>query len=171
MNREDWERLLEVRRWRGLHPVELDRARAWMADHPDDRAAWEDDEALDALLDETAELEPSPRFMDGIWRQIDASAAGDAGFDAGEWFSWMRLFQEWWPRIGWTCSILTVAWVLWWREADRQRVMTADCLMPVVEMAKVPSVEALRDFDAIRSLGEPMVGGDMDLLEVLEEIK
>ena len=41
--------------------------------------------------------------------------------------------------------------------------------MPVVELAQVPSVEMLQDFDAINTLSEPMVSGDLELLLALED--
>lgn len=168
MERTDWESLLAARLTRELDPAELARARAWMAEHPDDRAAWMREEALDALLDALPPVEASSNFMARVWDGIDAVAEEAARTDAPS-SSWREAVRILMPRLGLACAVVVVALALWRREADRQRFETAQGLVPVAEVAQLPSVEVLRDFEAIRSLGEPMVGGDLELLAVLEE--
>jgi hypothetical protein len=167
MDRADWESLLAARLTRELDPAELARARAWIAEHPDDRAAWMEEEALDALLDELPPVEAPSNFMARVWDGIDAAAGEAARTNAPP--AWREALWILLPRLGWACAVVVVALALWRREADRQRVETAQGLVPVAEVAQLPSVEVLRDFEAIRSLGEPMVGGDLELLAVLEE--
>ena len=169
MDRSDFEALLETRLLRELNAAETERLERWLNEHPEDRGLWEDEELLSGALADLPDAEVPLNFMSQVWRQIDAEPEVVAKpINVACWLDALRTLL---PKLSWACAVLVLAAVLWRREAVRERVETAESLVPVAEVAQLPSVEVLRDFDAIRTLGEPMVGGDLELLAVLEDLE
>lgn len=171
MKHADFEELRAARLLRELTPAEHARVADWLQDHPEDREGWEADEALDALLAGLPDADVPSNFTARVWDRIDADPEREGQpvrFGVAAWLDAVRTLL---PKLACAGAVMLLVAALWRRETVRERVETAESLVPVVEVAQLPSVEVLRDFDAVRSLGEPMIGGDLELLAVLEEIK
>lgn len=169
MHLSEFEQLLEIRARRPLQPGEQDKLRTWFHEHPEDRELWEEEEALSAFLDDLPETPVSSNFTSRVWQQIEMDAREPAPrpqfnlvrFLAG---TWLRV-----PRIAWTCAIILALGISLGQFQTQKRELLAESIVPVVELAQVPSVEMLQDFDVINTLSEPMVSGDLELLLALED--
>lgn len=168
MHISDFEKLLETRSHRPLNADEKERLDDWFAEHPDDRAIWEGEEALCGALDELPDVPMSSNFTSQVWRQIELDAReperSDNSFVRFLTGSWLKV-----PRIAWVCALVLALGISVQQQQNDEHERVAESIVPVVELAQLPSVEMLQDFDAITSLSEPMVSGDMELLAALED--
>ena len=169
MKNTDFEELLEIRLMRELRPDEQVRLERWLTAHPADRLRWDEEEILNGVLAELPDAEVPSNFTARVWDRIETDIAPDR--DSFALLSGMTAWRRLLPRLAWAGVTVSMVALLWRQEAVRERAKTAESLVPVAEVAQLPSVAVLRDFDAIRSLGEPMVGGDLELLAVLEGLK
>lgn len=168
MHISEFEKLLETRAHRPLKPDERKRLEEWFAEHPDDREIWDEEEALCGALDELPDVPMSSNFTSQVWRQIELDAReaertenGLVRFLTG---SWLKV-----PRIAWACALVLALGISLQQQQTDEHERVAESIVPVVELAQLPSVEMLQDFDAITSLSEPMVSGDLELLAALED--
>lgn len=172
----EFENLLETRARRPLNADEEKSLVAWFAEHPEDRGIWEEEEALCGALDSLPDVPYSSNFTSQVWQQIEMASRpeerkqnGLVRFLTG---SWLRV-----PRIAWACALILTFGIavlqqrteLLEQVAQKQQEKFAESIVPVVELAQLPSLEMLQDFDAINSLSEPMVSGDFELLAALKE--
>ena len=169
MTQPDFEQLLEIRRLREMRPEERRRLKSWLDSHPEDRVRWEEEDLLSLALEDLPDAEVPTNFTARVWDGIESIPENKGRrFAPAVWMEGIRLLLR---KLAWAGAVAVLAAYLWHRESVREMAETAESLVPVVEVAQLPSVAVLRDFDAIRSLGEPMVGGDLELLAVLEDLK
>lgn len=169
MHLSEFEQLLETRARRPLNPDEQDRLHMWFHEHPEDREIWEEEEALSGALQDLPEMPVSTNFTSRVWQQIEMEAREPEPTPA---FNIVRFLSGSWlrvPRIAWACAIILAMGISLDQHRVQKQEQLAESIVPVVELAQVPSVEMLQDFDAINTLSEPMVSGDLELLLALEE--
>ena len=171
MHLSEFEQLLETRARRPLNADEQDKLHTWFHDHPEDRELWEEEEALSGVLDDLHETPVSSNFTSRIWQQIEMEAR-DQESKPEPGFNLLRFLSGSWlgvPRIAWACAIILVLGISLGQHRVQKQEQLAESIVPVVELAQVPSVEMLQDFDAINTLSEPIVSGDLELLLALED--
>jgi hypothetical protein len=168
MDISDFEKLLETRAQRELNDAETRRLEAWFAEHPEDREIWDEETALSGVLADLTDVPVSSNFTARVWQQIEMDSREPertentvVRFLTG---SWLRI-----PRIAWACALILAFGISLQQQHTQTRDKVAQSIVPVVELAQLPSVEILQDFDAINSLSEPMISGDLELLAALEE--
>ncbi len=168
MHIAEFEKLLATRAKRELNADELKQLDTWFAGHPEDREIWEEEAALSGVLANLPDVPVSPNFTSRVWQQIEMEVREPVRtenllvrFLTG---SWLRI-----PRIAWACALMLALGISIQQEHTQNQDKVAESIVPVVELAQLPSVEMLQDFDAINSLSEPMVSGDLELLAALEE--
>jgi hypothetical protein len=168
MNHPDLEQLMDLARRRVLTAEEQARLTAILEADP---AAWPDrDEevALTRLLVRMPDAPLASNFASRVMQAIDLAEAAP-GRGAREPF--------WWPRrrfgrLAWVTAMIAVAGISWRQYQSWQRTQTARSLQVITEVAAVPSVDVLRDFDAIQSFARvpPSLDekGDLELLKALQ---
>ena len=172
MNLSDFENLLEIQAVRDLNEDESARLEEWLSKHPDDRAIWKEECALSRAIADLPSEPVSSNFTARVWDRIEQDEREverireEVSFRQMLFGTWLRI-----PRLAWFCATVMAAGLLVKQQRVHDRAQVAEGLVPVAEVAQVPSVGALQDFEAINSLGEPMVSGDVELLDVLEELK
>jgi len=168
MHISEFEKLLETRARRPLNDAETARLEQWFAEHPDDREIWEEEEALCGALDRLPDAPVSSNFTAQVWRRIELEARKP---EREEGWLWRVLGGSWLtvPRLAWACGLVLIAGIVLQQRELEKRTEMAESIVPVAELAQLPTVEMLRDFDAINSLGEPMLSGDLELLAALED--
>ncbi|MGB0583080.1 MAG: hypothetical protein ACPGVU_25630 [Limisphaerales bacterium] len=169
MHLSEFEQLLEIRACRPLNAGEQDKLHAWLHEHQEDRELWEEEEALSSVLDDLPESPVSSNFTSRVWQQIELDSRAPeprAEFNIVRFLSgsWLRI-----PRMAWVCALILALGISAGQRRVHQQEQLAESMVPVLELAQVPSVEVLQDFDAINTLSEPMVSGDLELLLALEE--
>jgi anti-sigma factor RsiW len=170
MNETDYQELLDIRRQRELTPAELHRLEQWLAAHQEHAEEWEAEDTLSQLLDRLPDAEASSNFTAQVWQKIELEARANTPqrsalmeFLRGRWLQI--------PRVAWgIASVVLVVALVQQREAQKTAAM-AESLVPVVELAQMPSVDMLRDFEAINSLGDPDLTADVELLSMLEGLQ
>lgn len=171
MNASDFEALLEAARRRRLTPGEEAQAEAWLALHPERRAAWEAEAQLNDALDRLGDVPVPSNFTARVLQAARREAAAAERARAAT--PWWRQLGDWLrprPAYGLAAALaLLAAGGLAWRQTRLQqaRVQHARDLAVLSSAAALPEPQLLlADFETVRRLP----GNDDDeLLSVLHE--
>lgn len=172
MNETEYQELLEMRHQRELTPAELHRLEQWLAAHQEQAEEWEAEDTLSKLLEQLPDAEASSNFTSQVWQKIELEARASAPQRS----ALMKFFRGHWlpiPRVaGGIASVVVVVALVLGQQRQAQKTATlAANLVPVVELAQMPSVDMLRDFEAINSLVDPDLTADVELLSMLEGLR
>ena len=164
------EQLLEIALKRQLTAAELAQWQTCLAAHPDQRAAWEEDLALNQLL---RALPPAPvpsNFTAQVLRALDRDEATAKSSSIPKWLA--RLAALRWTRpVAFAALALVAGLFAWQQQRQHARTEVANSLR-LPTLMRLPSMEQLKDFDAINSLSQTSGGGaDVELLAALEREK
>ena len=143
-----------------LSPEEESQLEAWLAAHPDARAAWEADRALGRALQSLPDVPVSSNFTARVLQELDLEEARESRKPRG----WRLL----WPRFGWATAAalaLTVFGTQQFRTAQRTQ-LAADAALVSKDIARLP--DAFRDFDVVESLREIPAASDDGILAALQ---
>jgi len=151
----------EIRWRRPLTPAETACLRSWLAEHPGEQAAWEDEEALGRLLEGLPEAPVSSNFTARVLQAVEREDRR-AAQDRRGGFSW----RGWWgralPRLAWggTAAALVLVSVHQYQSLERARV--ARDMARIALVSALPPAEIFADFEVISQLGKhpsPETGG------------
>ena len=159
------EELIALRLKRPLTPDEHARLDVWLAAHPADRARWLEEIALSTALRRLPELPSPSNFIARVWQGIEAEErrASPASTEA-RWHAWLR-----WPSLAtqFACAVLLLATVVIVQgRRVRSHTQVARSIEHVAAIARGPSVELLKDFEAISRLNQS--AADVELLAAFE---
>lgn len=165
MKEAEFDKLLQASWQRPLTPDEAERLHAWLLDHPSARPGWEEDSALTEAL---SNLPPAPVPTNFTARVMQALPPEPAA--APRRFAWPWLGRSWIPRLAGAALLTTLAWTGLRLHQDRQRQELARDVRLVSDLAYMPHLETLKDFETIRQLSSvpPVQLVDMELLAALE---
>lgn len=155
-----YQTLLETSWRRELTPDEQAQLEAWLSTHPENRAGWQADRALNGFLRQLPNAPLSSNFTAQVLRAAQAEQARRAARSSvfAWWEDWGRLFL---PKAAWAgvAVLLSVAAVQQVRYLNRNRLAHDLAMIPVGP--ELPPPEALQDFDAIKlsSLAASPSGG------------
>lgn len=164
MNNTMFEELLALRHKRPLTPDEEARLRGWLAARPADRARWLEETALSTALHRLPEAPVPSNFMARVWQDIEAAERKTVTAETG-WRGWLR-----WPSLAQQFAVavlLLAAVVVFQGRRARSPVQVARSIEQVATFARVPSVEFLKDFEAISRLNQ--AAADVELLAAFEQ--
>src|SRR6185503_7019948 len=121
---------------------------AFLATHPEARATWEEERALGRALQSLPDAPVSSNFTARVLQAVDLEEAR-AGRAKPSWF------PRGWPRLGWAtvAALVAILGVQEWRNVQRAQLraqLMKDVTLVSSDITKLPSVEVLRDFDAIQ---------------------
>lgn len=172
MNPPEQEQLIDLARRRVLTAEEQARLDHLLEAAP---TAWpERDEelALSRLLAGLPDAPLASNFSTRVMQAIDrveAEAARESASRPSPFWGWPR---RWFGRLAWTTAAVAVTGVSWWQYQNWQRTETARSLQVITEVATVPSIEVLKDFDVIQSFASVPpamdIEGDLELLNALQ---
>ena len=158
---------------RPMSPAEAARLAEWLESHPEARAEWEADEALNAalvrLMTQSAPSNLASRALAEIDR-LEAVAAKRPA--AAGWRGALR----WLPRVA-LAAVVVGGGVYWLRQPDASGPIQAPSaqtealarLATVTEPDGMPSFEALENFEVILKL-HPQPLADMELLSLSRQL-
>ena len=153
MNQDPLERELREYAWRRpLTAAEQARLDAWVAAHPEARADWEAEAALNAAL---ARLPERPAPSNLTARVLAAIERDDFAGEAARktiWFGWLGSWG-WMPRTA-VAVVVLAAGLLTYQHHQREvaRVRAVRTLAAAANVTPLPSAEVLENLDAIRRL-------------------
>jgi anti-sigma factor RsiW len=160
---ELWDRAVRAR----LTPDEQARFQAILADDAALRAQWEEELALNRMLAQLPDAPVPTNFTARVLRAVQAGAPARPSR-----FRWVApLFPPARPGLAAAAGVVLAVGLGVFVYQQRQAVLRArlaESVSTVSTIAALPSVEVLRDFEAIRRLDRTPVEADTDLLAALE---
>lgn len=152
---------------RPLTPGEETRLETWLAAHPEARADWAADAALNAALARLPEPPAPANFTARVLRAVEqenlaAACARSKSSRLGWLCSW-----GWVPRAA-AASVLALAVALAWHHSQRASEARAlERFVAATGATPLPPPEAFEEFDAIMRI-MPGPGADVTLLTLLQ---
>ncbi len=168
MNNPVYQELLDVALRRPLTPSEEARWQAWLAAHPQQRTDAEVEMALSQGLNRLPDKPLASNFTALVMQaaQREAAQAERASAKSINIHWLMRWFS---PRhAALALTVVSVSFVSWQQYDLHHRKQMAESVAKVSEVAALPSLDVLKDFEAIRRLSQTSPESDMDLLAALQ---
>jgi anti-sigma factor RsiW len=147
-----------------LSPDDAARLEAFLAAHPAERAAWEEERALGRALQSLPDVPVSSNFTAQVMQSLDLEEARDRRADRRRSDWWRTL----WPRLSWGAAaiVLAVFGVQQYQAMQRNNQLVQDVAFVSKDMARLP--DAFRDFELIESLRQIPPSGDDGILIALQ---
>ncbi len=153
-------RLRESSWRRTLTDAEQAELRAHLAAHPDARADWEMESALNAAFARLPDAPVPSNFTARVLQAVEREAVRPP---AGSW-NWQVLV----PRIAFATVVVALTGLaIHHHEIYSQRVALVKSVALATRGQPVPSPEALENFDAIRRMSQPQHADD-ELLALMQ---
>ena len=168
MNEAEFRKLLTTSWQRPLSPAEEARLQTWLSTHPEARGLWDEEAALNHLLDQLPDTPISSNFTARLLEALDRESI----LPPRTWLS--RFFPLTWrgrllPRLAGATALLAVvlAGIHLYQENHRSKLVHD--VRIVGNLAALPYTEFLSDYEAIRQLPTVSIeSGDLELLAALE---
>ena len=161
MQDTEFQNLKEISWRRALSSQEAARLRQWLATHPESRAQWEQEAALDRLLHRLPAASVSSNFTARVVQAAQKAAPVRVG-----WRVW-RLPVPWLPRFALGVATVCVGFLSFQGYQTAQRAHAAKELAAFSRLAALPPMGWLKDFDTIERLNKVQVADD-ELLAALQ---
>jgi len=165
MRHADYRNLKETSWRRPLTADEQSRLRQWLADHPDCRQSWQEEQALSRLLHRLPSAAVSTNFTARVLQAAQRLPAKPAWRSRLTIFPWFP--AGWIPRVALGLAMLSCGFFSFREYQSIHRAQLARQLAGVSRLAAVPSMTWLKDFDTINKLSQVKVADD-DLLSALQ---
>jgi ferric-dicitrate binding protein FerR (iron transport regulator) len=170
---QDWVDL----HWQGsLSDAELKEFKAFLADHPDHAKDWKLDEALLRGVKDLADGPLPEGFTQSVLEAVDeAFLPLPAQVDSSQPVSpalraWSRGFHQLWRhpmlRVSGMAAGLTLGWLAWhWSEPPDRLAIS---MSQLDDLESLPSIEELKDFQAISGMAQASVDVDWELILAMD---
>jgi hypothetical protein len=165
MRDEHYQKIKEAAWRRGLNGDEEAALQQFLAAHPDARQSWEEEAALNRLLQRWPTPPVSSNFTARVMQAVRNTPA------RRNWSDWFVL-SDWLPegrisRVA-MCSLMLCVGLFSFRESQMiYRAKMARDLAGVSRLATLPRMEWLKDFDTINGMNQTKVADD-ELLAALK---
>jgi anti-sigma factor RsiW len=155
-----------VRRGR-LTTDEMAELRRFLAAHPEEQAAWEEDLSLNTLLRQIPDVSLSSNFTAQVLQAVHREVSTGSRPLSGAWSSlWTR---HWWPKLAVSLSVLVLSVVSYQRHHELvARRESARNLATISIQSGDATLELLQNFDAIQRLGQIPRDTDKGLIAALQ---
>jgi hypothetical protein len=170
MKRDELHELIEQAR---LRPLSQDKERRLKVLLEADLSRWperEEDMALTRLLDKLPDAPLASNFSSRVMQTIGLEEQRTS--PTPHRFRPQAWARNWFIRLGFGSTVALILVLGWNQTVQQERKQIAESVVTVSEVASVPSVEVLVDFEAIQSLGavppDEDVEADLTLLAALE---
>ena len=174
MNEMEFNQLLETAARRPLTAQEEARLRTLLAANPQAQPVWEEEAGLTRLLNQLPDAPLASNFTARVMRAVEReSFRRSRASGVFRWFSRLRPVY----RFATACSLLILAALGYfqYQAVSREKMAAslatvADTVGATSEVAPLPAVEMLKDFNAIYLLGRTRPQADEDLLATLSQV-
>ncbi len=148
---------------RKLTETEQAELRAYLAAHPDARADWEMESALNAALARLPDASVPSNFTARVLQAVEREEAQSLHGWNWRW-NWHSLV----PRVAFAAVVITFAGLTFHQhELYSQRAALARSVAFVTRGQPAPSTEALENFEPIRRMSQPQHADD-ELLALMQ---
>ena len=167
MNDPVYNEFLATAAQRKLTGEEEARLQAHLAGHPELQAAWEEEAGLNRLIEQLPAVPVSSNFTAQVLLALDReNGAPSRPSIAGWWQRWGWL--ELTPRVALAGLVLGAGLLASWQHQVSHRTELAKDLSGLDGVARVPTVEMLKNFEAINRLTQAPQTADLELLAALK---
>ena len=150
---------------RPLTDAELAELRAWLAAHPEAQADWEAEAGLNAALGRLPDVPMPSNFTARVLQAAQREVAAGLRRPELSLLTWLRV--RWLPKMAFAAVVVGVGLLTYHQVKTTHREKVARSLTAVSAVSSMPSVEILKDFEAIRAL-TPAPAPDEELLALLQ---
>ncbi len=170
MKHEEFQELMELARRQPLTPDERARLDRFLEATPLARTDWAEDMALTRLMDRLPDAPLASNFSSLVMQAISLEERRVERENKPMSLHWWT--HSWFARLGLASCVALVAVGGWYRHQLGERADLAESVATISEVAAIPSVEVLKDFEMIQLFGKvPPVAdmeADLHLLAALE---
>jgi hypothetical protein len=163
-NEQTNERWRELSWRRKLTPAQAAELRAWLAEHPQARADWQAEAALNQALDQLPDAPVPGNFTALVLQALERETAAAASRPRFSWLAW-RPRLRWLPKMAVFAIFLGVSLLSYHQVLAIQRAQLARSLVAISDVAS-PSPQILTNFEAIQLL-DRAPPADTELLQLL----
>jgi anti-sigma factor RsiW len=160
-----YNRLRELSWRRLLTDAEQAELRAWLAAHPKAQAEWEAEAGLNAALVRLPDVPVPSNFTARVLQAAQRERSAELRRPELRLLTWLRV--RWLPKTAFAAVVVGVGLLTYHQVQATHRQKLARSLTTVSAVSSMPSVEILKDFEAIRAL-TPTPAPDEDLLALLQ---
>jgi anti-sigma factor RsiW len=139
------------------------QVQAYLANHPEDRASWEEDLSLNQLLRQAPDAPISSNFTARVLQMARATQR-QAGGTKRAWRHW--LLDGWIPKVATAAVIMGIGLLSYHQHQLTARREMARTLATMATAGN--SLELLQNFDAIQRLTQVPPDVDRDLIAALQ---
>ncbi|HXI53599.1 MAG TPA: hypothetical protein VNH84_18930 [Candidatus Saccharimonadales bacterium] len=167
MNEADFKILMETSWRRPLSEQERGQLEAWLAAHPEARAEWESEQALNRGLRALPDAPVASNFTALVLQAVEREGR------VAVREPWGRRLQHWLARplirLSWAVLVLLGLCAAYYQHLSTTQQNVSKGLAVVANVTSLTDEALLSDFDAIHRLGESSRSQDDELYAALSE--
>jgi anti-sigma factor RsiW len=160
-----YNQLRELSWRRTLSAAEEAELRMWLVTHPEAQADWEAETGLNAALGRLPDMPVPSNFTARVLQAVEREAAAELRRSRGNWLTWLRL--RWLPKAAFAAIVVGAGLLSYHQVQAAHRKKLVESVAAVSAVASLPSLDILKDFDAIQA-SNPTPAPDEQLLTVLQ---
>ena len=151
---------------RPLTPAEEAQLQSWLAAHPQSRADWQAESALNEALARLPDAAVPSNFTARVLSAVEREGAATSRTGGRRWplFHW-RL--RWLPGTAAAALAVALGLLLYQHELTSKRTARAESLVTVSKLPGMVSPDILENFDAIQAMSQT-ASADEDLIRLLQ---
>jgi hypothetical protein len=166
MRADDQNQLAESLQKGRLTAEQQQQLDAYLAVHPQERSAWDEELALNHLLDQMPDVSLSTNFTAQVLEMARRERVQREGIGARGWGE--RLLQRWMPKLATAALALCVGLFFYQQHRLTERKEMARQLSEVAKLATGTPLEVLENFEAIERLNHVPHDQDRELIAALQ---
>lgn len=166
MSLSDLERLAETVQRGRLTSDEEEHLRAFLREHPEHRAVFEEDCGLNHLLQQLPDAPVSTNFTAGVLQAVRQNREPARSAEHGAF--WQKFLRQWMPAAATAVLAVGLAVAGYQQHQMAKRQEMARNLAEFSKDSSGASVEFLQHFEAIQRLGQVPQNVDRELLAALQ---
>jgi len=168
MNEMHYEELIRLSLRPVLTPEEEAQVEAFLSQHPEARADWEEERLLSRAIVSLPDVPVSNNFTSSVLQAVELAERQDQRRHGAR--PLLRLLL---PRVGWVVATALVVFIVVHEQRVARRLevvkgLVKDLPWVPTDLASISSPEVLQDFDAIRQLQQVSATSDEELLKALQ---
>ncbi len=160
------ERWRELSWRRKLTPAQQAELRAWLAEHPQARADWQAEAALNQALGQLPDAAVPSNFTALVLEAVGRETAAASRQPRLSWLAWRRRLR-WLPKMAFLAVLLGASLLSYHQVLAFQRAQLARSVVAISDVASLPSPQILTNFEAIQVL-DRTPPADIELLQLLK---
>jgi anti-sigma factor RsiW len=150
MNDQAYQKLIEKSWRRRLTPEEEAAARSYLQAHPQAETHWRSEQALNRALDRLADVPVSSNFTQRVLQALEADERRARAYERAH----SRWRPRWFTKAALAGLVVSATLLFFQQQKMAERAEMARSVAAVSNVAQLPPLEWLEDFEAIHRLSQ-----------------